>query len=127
MNPLGPNVRKDLTINIDSSRNVMAGAGSKGNQYGMEWNGGEDYTVVGFLGQGAFASVVKLATKREGRLLAGKQIEKRKFVKNGVVDRKIKNEMHIMKDLEHVSCEDNEPTSKTKFCIAAAYCQIHQA
>ena len=105
----------------------MAGAGSKGNQHGMEWNGGEDYPVVGFLGQGACASVGTLAPKREGRLLAGKQIEKRKFVKNGVVDRKIKNEMHIMKDLEHVSCEDNEPTSKTKFCFAATHCQIHQA
>lgn len=80
-------------------------ARGKGNSSG-EWTGGENYNLIGFLGQGAFANVYKIATKRNGDLLAGKVIEKRRFIKNGVVDRKIKNEMDIMKDLDHVSYVD---------------------
>lgn len=69
----------------------------------MEWNGGDDYNVVGYIGKGAFASVYKLATKRDGDLYAVKQIEKRHFMKNGILDQKVHNELLIMKRLQHVS------------------------
>nr|POF26276.1 serine/threonine-protein kinase rad53 [Quercus suber] len=71
------------------------------NQYGMHWSGGEKYNVVGMIGKGAFATVYQLATKSEGTLYAAKELEKRKFVKNGILDRKLDNEMQIMKAISH--------------------------
>lgn len=37
----------------------------------------------------------------EGKLLAAKELEKRRFMKNGQLDKKIDNEMKIMQDLRH--------------------------
>lgn len=71
------------------------------NDWGMHWNGGSKYNVVGHLGRGAFATVFQVATKADGHLFAAKELEKRKFMKNGVLDRKLDNEMQIMKDLSH--------------------------
>lgn len=71
------------------------------NQFGMHWSGGDKYNVVGRIGKGAFATVFQLATKSEGQLYAAKELEKRKFIKNGVLDRKLDNEMQIMKSVNH--------------------------
>ena len=71
------------------------------NQFGMHWSGGDKYNVVGRVGKGAFATVFELATKAEGQLYAAKELEKRKFIKNGVLDRKLDNEMQIMKSVSH--------------------------
>lgn len=71
------------------------------NQYGMHWAGGDKYNVVGMIGKGAFATVYQLATKSEGALYAAKELEKRRFVKNGILDRKLDNEMQIMKAISH--------------------------
>ncbi|PNS15868.1 hypothetical protein CAC42_7974 [Sphaceloma murrayae] len=71
------------------------------NEYGMHWNGGSKYNVVGHLGNGAFAKVYQLATKANGVFFAAKELEKRRFMKNGILDRKLDNEMQIMKDLSH--------------------------
>ena len=69
--------------------------------YGMKWDGGDEYNVVGHLGKGAFANVYKLATKRDGNFYAAKELEKRRFVKNGILDRRIENEMQIMQTVRH--------------------------
>lgn len=71
--------------------------------HGMEWSGGDRFNVVGHIGRGAFATVFKLATKRDGEYFAAKQIEKRHFMRNNAVDNKIHNEINIMKRLSHVS------------------------
>ncbi|GAB7364498.1 hypothetical protein MBLNU230_g5308t1 [Neophaeotheca triangularis] len=71
------------------------------NQFGMHWSGGEQYNVVGQIGKGAFATVFQLATKRDGQLFAAKELEKRKFMKNGILDRKLDNEMQIMREISH--------------------------
>lgn len=71
------------------------------NRYGMHWAGGERYNVVGQIGKGAFATVYQLATKSDGQLFAAKELEKRRFMKNGVLDRKIDNELQIMKAISH--------------------------
>jgi serine/threonine protein kinase len=71
------------------------------NRYGMHWGGGERYNVVGQIGKGAFATVYQLATKNDGQLFAAKELEKRRFMKNGVLDRKIDNELQIMKAISH--------------------------
>ena len=71
--------------------------------YGMHWSGGDEYNVVGYIGKGAFAMVYKLATKRDGEVFAVKQLDKRKFMKDGVLDHKVNNELEIIKHLRHVS------------------------
>lgn len=73
------------------------------NTYGMHWSGGSIYNVTGQIGKGAFATVYKLATKQHGSVYAAKELDKRKFMKNGILDHKVDNEMKIMKDLKHVS------------------------
>ncbi|KAL6702469.1 Protein kinase protein rad53 [Coniothyrium glycines] len=73
-------------------------------QYGgptMKWNGGDRYNIIGQIGKGAFATVYQLATKMDGKLLAAKELEKRRFMKNGMLDKKIDNEMRIMQSLRH--------------------------
>ncbi|KAL4958386.1 hypothetical protein BDW69DRAFT_78792 [Aspergillus filifer] len=71
------------------------------NSHGMQWSGGPTYNVTGQIGKGAFAVVYKLATKQTGAVFAAKELDKRKFMKNGVLDRKVDNELKIMKDLKH--------------------------
>lgn len=76
---------------------------SVANSYGMHWTGGSMYNVTGQIGKGAFATVYKLATKQHGAIYAAKELDKRRFMKNGILDQKVDNEMKIMRDLKHVS------------------------
>ncbi|KAL4885220.1 kinase-like domain-containing protein [Aspergillus karnatakaensis] len=71
------------------------------NTHGMHWSGGSKYNVTGQVGKGAFATVYKLATKQHGTVFAAKELDKNRFVKNGVLDQKVTNELDIMKDLKH--------------------------
>jgi serine/threonine protein kinase len=45
--------------------------------------------------------VYRIATKMEGKIMAAKELEKRRFIKNGQLDKKIDNEMRIMQFLRH--------------------------
>lgn len=81
--------------------NITAATGQ--NNHGMKWNGGETYNVVGYIGQGAFAMVYKLSTVQHGTVYACKQIEKRRFVKDGQPGNKMHHEISIMKSISHVS------------------------
>ncbi|KAK2764548.1 hypothetical protein FQN54_009243 [Arachnomyces sp. PD_36] len=72
-----------------------------GNTHGMHWSGGSEYNVTGQIGKGAFATVYRLATKKDGIVYAAKELDKRKFMKNGILDLKVENEMKIMKCLRH--------------------------
>jgi hypothetical protein len=76
---------------------------SVANSHGMHWTGAPTYNVTGQIGKGAFATVYKLATKQHGAIFAAKELDKRRFMKNGILDQKVDNEMKIMKDLTHVS------------------------
>ncbi|KAJ4287345.1 Protein kinase protein rad53 [Kalmusia sp. IMI 367209] len=67
----------------------------------MKWNGGIDYTIMGELGKGAFATVYKIATKMNGVVFAAKELEKRRFMKDGHLDKKLDNELAIMRNLQH--------------------------
>lgn len=68
-----------------------------------EWTGSGKYNRVEKIGQGAFATVYKVTAKFDGRPYAAKEIDKRKFMKNGVLDQKVENEMKIMQRVKHVS------------------------
>ncbi|KAI1087441.1 hypothetical protein F5B19DRAFT_499912 [Rostrohypoxylon terebratum] len=66
-----------------------------------EWRGGEKYARVGVIGKGAFATVHKVTSKYDGSPYAAKELDKRKFMKNGVLDQKVENEMRIMQKVKH--------------------------
>lgn len=55
------------------------------------------------IGKGAFATVYKVTSKFTGNPYAAKELDKRKFMKNGVLDQKVENEMKIMQKVSHVS------------------------
>lgn len=69
--------------------------------HGMSWDGGSKYKCIGVLGKGAFAMVYQVACKTTGEVFAAKEMEKQRFVRNGVLDRRIDNEMKIMQGLVH--------------------------
>jgi hypothetical protein len=67
-----------------------------------EWKGGARYNKVGIIGKGAFAVVHKVTAKFDGVPYAAKELEKRRFMKNGVLDQKVDMEMNIMRKIKHV-------------------------
>ena len=81
----------------------MLAAATGDNNHGLGWNGGEKYNVIKPIKNGAFAMVFQLSAKKDGELYACKQIEKRRFMKDGVLNHKAHNEILVMKDLEHAN------------------------
>ncbi|KAL2122549.1 hypothetical protein VTJ04DRAFT_3004 [Mycothermus thermophilus] len=65
------------------------------------WNGSNKYNRVCEIGRGAFATVHKVTSKLTGQPFAAKELDKRKFMKNGVLDQKVENEMRIMQQVKH--------------------------
>lgn len=74
-----------------------------------EWDGSGRYNLVSRIGRGAFATVYKVTAKFDGRPYAAKEIEKRKFMKDGVLDQKVENEMKIMQRAKHASLQMRTP------------------
>lgn len=74
-----------------------------------EWNGSGKYNVVRTIGKGAFAVVYQVTSKYDGAPYAAKELDKRRFIKNGVLDQKVENEMNIMQRIKHVSTTHARP------------------
>ncbi|KAI9730165.1 MAG: hypothetical protein M1818_008259 [Claussenomyces sp. TS43310] len=74
---------------------------SSRSRYTREWRGGSKYNKVRIIGKGAFASVYMITTKFDGTPFAAKELEKRRFMKNGILDQKVENEMNIMSLIHH--------------------------
>ncbi|KAM5355770.1 hypothetical protein ACJ41O_002416 [Fusarium nematophilum] len=66
-----------------------------------EWTGSGKYNRTGTIGKGAFAVVHRVTSKYDGLPYAAKELEKRRFIKNGVLDQKVENEMKIMQRVQH--------------------------
>lgn len=66
-----------------------------------DWDGSGRYNVSGTIGKGAFATVHMATSKFDGCPYAAKELEKRRFMKNGVLDQKVENEMKIMQSVQH--------------------------
>lgn len=95
-------LRRYLTI-----RGVQANFSSiRESSFGNHWSGGSMYNFTGLLGKGAFATVYRVQTKNEGTNYAAKEIDKRRFIKNGVLDVKFDNELQIMRKLKHPNIVD---------------------
>lgn len=88
-------------ISTRDKSQVAVSATSRQHTYGMHWHGGPSYNVVGLLGKGAFATVYRIATTFQGIPYAAKELDKRRLMKNGVLDVKFDNEIQIMKGLRH--------------------------
>ena len=88
-------------LSTTANKNLVAG--TEPYHYGMQWNGGQTYKVTGYIGKGAFAAVYKLARRHDGEVFAVKEIGKTVLAKRGVIDRRVEQELAIMKRLEHVS------------------------
>ncbi|TQN72763.1 Serine/threonine-protein kinase RAD53 [Colletotrichum shisoi] len=70
-------------------------------RFPRDWDGSGKYNRVGQIGKGAFAVVYKVTSKFDGVPYAAKELEKRRFIKNGVLDQKVENEMRIMQRVQH--------------------------
>ena len=92
----------------------------------MLWNGGEKYNVVGYIGKGAFAMVYKLSSKSSGEVYAVKQIEKRRFIKDGLLGHKVHYELNVMKKLSHVRVLNPRGVILTND-DSAKHCQIRRS
>ena len=77
-----------------------------------DWTESPKYHRVKKIGQGAFATVYQVTDKFHGVPYAAKELDKRKFMKNGVLDQKVESEMNIMQMVKHVS---------VSFCV---YCTV---
>ncbi|CEI64086.1 unnamed protein product [Fusarium venenatum] len=85
-------------ITQQASRKPQKRRDGNGNR---EWTGSKKYNRIGTIGKGAFAIVHRVTSKYDGLPYAAKEIEKRRFIKNGVLDQKVENEMKIMQRVEH--------------------------
>ncbi|OTB03112.1 hypothetical protein M426DRAFT_322142 [Hypoxylon sp. CI-4A] len=80
---------------------VTQGSSLSSERLPREWRGSDKYARVGVIGKGAFATVHKVTSKFDGAPYAAKELDKRKFMKNGVLDQKVENEMKIMQKVHH--------------------------
>jgi len=88
--------------------------------YGMAWSGGQKYKCTGVLGKGAFATVYLIATRLNGELFAAKELEKKRFMRRGVLDKKLDSELKIMQRIQHpnvVQFFDTEETDKHLYIV----------
>ena len=98
------NAQKPNGVFVDPgppSANLLT-AGTSQFHHGMHWSGHPKYKVVGKTGNGAFATVYQLSSIEEGNLLAAKEIDIKRVVKDGIMNQTVNNELAIMKKLSHV-------------------------
>jgi len=70
--------------------------------------------------------VYMITSKYDGTTFAAKELEKRRFVKNGILDQKVDQEMRIMSSIRHVSlAQDLEIHIDDTNAQVAKYCSIY--
>lgn len=100
--PGGPQAKR---VGFDASPSPHPSPSKRKDSHGVvrnEWKGSGKYNRTGMIGKGAFAVVYKVTSKYDGLPYAAKELEKRRFIKNGVLDQKVENEMKIMQRVQHV-------------------------
>ncbi|KHO00101.1 Serine/threonine-protein kinase domain protein [Metarhizium album ARSEF 1941] len=99
--PGGPQANRAA---LETSPSPHLSPGKRKDSHGAvrnEWKGSGKYNRIGMIGKGAFAVVYKVTSKYDGLPYAAKELEKRLFIKNGVLDQKVENEMRIMQRVNH--------------------------
>lgn len=86
---------------LNNQAKMLEGLPTQPSHPPREWRGSDKYARVGVIGKGAFATVYKVTSKYDGSPYAAKELDKRKFMKNGVLDQKVENEMKIMQRVKH--------------------------
>ncbi|RDW60205.1 hypothetical protein BP5796_11811 [Coleophoma crateriformis] len=87
---------KKEPLNLFATQNMVSSLSRP-----KEWRGGSKYNKVCMIGRGAFAVVHKMTRKFDGVPFAAKELEKRRFMKNGILDQKVESEMKIMRKITH--------------------------
>ncbi|TWU77100.1 hypothetical protein ED733_008180 [Metarhizium rileyi] len=99
--PGGPQAKR---VVFEASPSTHPSPSKRKDSHGVirnEWRGSGKYNRIGMIGKGAFAVVYKVTSKFDGLPYAAKELEKRRFIKNGVLDQKVENEMKIMQRVNH--------------------------
>ncbi|KAH8675362.1 hypothetical protein BX600DRAFT_170679 [Xylariales sp. PMI_506] len=78
-------------------------AGGPSDLLPRELRGAEKFNRQSVIGKGAFATVWKVTHLFTGEPYAAKELDKRKFMKNGILDQKVENEMKIMQRVHHAN------------------------
>ena len=69
-----------------------------------------------------------ITAKYDGTVYAAKELEKRRFVKNGIMDQKVDQEMRIMSSIKHVSPSSIVVAYVNDSNVSLAkYCPIYRA
>ncbi|KAG8530768.1 uncharacterized protein KY384_004125 [Bacidia gigantensis] len=93
---------KALTDNAETTPHASILAAATGDpNHQMGWDDSAKYNLVGQIGKGAFAIVYKVSAKETGEVYACKTLEKRRFIKDGILSHKLHNEILVMENLEH--------------------------
>jgi hypothetical protein len=66
------------------------------------WDGSNKYNRVCEIGRGAYTTVYKVTMKLTGHLYAAKELDKRNFMKHGMLDQNFENEIKIIQRIKHV-------------------------
>ena len=82
------------------------------------------YEFMGVIGKGAFATVHKVVLKTDGVIYAAKELDKRRFSKEGKLDPGIDNEIEILQRIKHVSFYRPEQSAYGTYIFTAPYCLI---
>ncbi|RKF56665.1 putative protein kinase [Golovinomyces cichoracearum] len=83
---------------LDIAKNTISKNLARKNR---EWTGGPKYNKINRIGKGAFATVYLITSKFDGVPYAAKELEKRRLMKDGVLDQKLDDEMKIMRKIKH--------------------------
>ncbi|KAK4144693.1 uncharacterized protein C8A04DRAFT_27631 [Dichotomopilus funicola] len=101
-NPPPPPAGNGNNARVNARRTqVVPRQGNRADGLPRPWNGSNKYHRVCEIGRGAFATVHKVTLRLSGQPFAAKELDKRKFMKNGVLDQKVENEMRIMRRIKH--------------------------
>jgi hypothetical protein len=69
--------------------------------------------------------VYKVASKYTGLPYAAKELDKRKFMKNGILDQKVENEMKIMQKVNHVRIDPADEVGVLLSYVVGQHCSVY--
>ncbi|KJZ72243.1 hypothetical protein HIM_08385 [Hirsutella minnesotensis 3608] len=103
MTPHDPMLRRGLpkATNAEPAPHSPTRRKEKDSALPRERTGFGRYNRIGTIGRGAFSIVYKVTAKFDGRPYAAKEIEKRRPMKNSILDQEVENEMRILRRAQH--------------------------
>ncbi|KAF7556111.1 hypothetical protein G7Z17_g1593 [Cylindrodendrum hubeiense] len=88
--------QSSLQSEVDASESVQSTI-----MCDRQWDDSGKYLVKEVVRKGASTTVYKVVSRFDGRLYAAKEIQKRRFMRNGILDQRFYNETQILKQIHH--------------------------